>query len=121
MKNPPIGVKLAMEAVCVLKDVKPERKPDGSGKMIEYYWGPSLKLLGDFKFLDSLKSYDKDNIPAHLIKKIREKYSSNPEFVPELIKNASTAAEGESGTSIISLMRAPETNTNLCSHYPKSY
>ena len=94
MKNPPIGVKLAMEAVCVLKNVKPERKPDGTGKMVEDYWGPSVKLLADFKFLDSLKAYDKDNIAPPLIKKIREKFSSNPEFVPELIRNASTAAEG---------------------------
>lgn len=55
--------------------MKSERKPDpgGSGKMIEDYWGPSQKLLGDFKFLDRLKSYDKDNIPAATIKKIREK------------------------------------------------
>lgn len=29
------------------------------GKMIEDYWGPSKKLLGDMKFLDGLKNYDK--------------------------------------------------------------
>lgn len=58
-----------------MKGVKPERKPDpsGSGKMIEDYWGPSQKVLSDFKFLESLKSYDKDNIPGPVIKKIREK------------------------------------------------
>jgi len=64
-----------MEAVCIMKSIKPERKPDpsGSGKMIEDFWGPSQKLLGDLKFLDSLKSYDKDNIPQAVMKKIREK------------------------------------------------
>jgi dynein heavy chain len=64
-----------MEAVCIMKNIKPERKPDpsGSGKMIEDYWAPSQKVLSDFKFLDSLKAYDKDNIPPAIIKKIREK------------------------------------------------
>ena len=58
-----------------MKNIRPERKPDpsGSGKMIEDFWVPSQKLLGDFKFLDSLKNYDKDNINPQVIKKIREK------------------------------------------------
>ena len=61
MKSPPSGVKLVMEAVCILKGVKPDRIPDpsGSGKKIEDFWGPSKKLLGDMKFLQSLKEYDK--------------------------------------------------------------
>jgi dynein heavy chain len=96
MKNPPSAVKLVMEAVCIMKSIKPERKPDpsGSGKMIEDFWGPSQKLLGDMKFLDSLKTYDKDNIQPAVMKKIREKYVSNPEFDPVLIAKASTACEG---------------------------
>ncbi|XP_013422101.1 dynein heavy chain 7, axonemal isoform X2 [Lingula anatina] len=96
MKSPPYGVKLVMESICVLKGIKPERIPDpsGSGKKIEDYWGPSKKLLGDMKFLESLHSYDKDNIPPAVIKIIREKYVTNPDFVPEKIKTASTAAEG---------------------------
>ncbi len=75
VQNPPDVVKLVMEAVCIMKGIKPERKPDptGTGKMIEDFWGPSQKMLGDFKFLDSLKAYDKDNINSTIIKKIREK------------------------------------------------
>ena len=74
-QNPPHLVKLVMETVCIMKGLKPERKPDpsGSGKMIEDFWGPSMKLLGDMKFLESLKTYDKDNIPQPVMKKIREK------------------------------------------------
>ena len=74
-QNPPDVVKLVMEAVCIMKGIKPERKPDpsGSGKMIEDYWGPSQRMLGDFKFLDSLKAFDKDNINPTIIKKIRER------------------------------------------------
>lgn len=76
LQNPPPGVKLVMEAICIMRGIKPERKPDpsGSGKMFEDYWGPSQKMLGDLKFLDTLKSYDKDNIPEHIIQKIRLKY-----------------------------------------------
>ncbi|XP_055840841.1 dynein axonemal heavy chain 3 isoform X1 [Episyrphus balteatus] len=94
MKNPPYGVKLVLEAVCVIKGIKPDRKPDPSGRMVEDYWGPSQKMLGDMKFLESLKTFDKDNIPPPIIKRIREKYISDRDFIPEKIKSASTACEG---------------------------
>eukprot|EP01135_Chromosphaera_perkinsii_P002036 Nk52_evm83s215 gene=Nk52_evmTU83s215 len=96
MKNPPSGVKLVMEAVCVMKEMKPEKKPDpsGSGKKIDDYWGPSVKLLADIKFLEKLKEYDKDNIPPAVTKVIRSKYMPNPEFDPEKVKAASSAAQG---------------------------
>lgn len=75
LQNPPAPVRLVMEAVCVCLGIKAERKPDpgGSGKMIQDFWGPSLKLLSDLKFLDRLKAYDKDNIPPAIIKEIRAK------------------------------------------------
>ncbi|KAJ1518663.1 Dynein heavy chain 7, axonemal [Coelomomyces lativittatus] len=96
MKNPPDGVKLVMEAVCVMKDIKPEKIPDpaGTGKMLVDYWRTSLKMLGDGRFLESLKLYDKDNIAPHIMKKIRATYIPNPEFKPEKVRNASSAAEG---------------------------
>ncbi|XP_075336554.1 dynein axonemal heavy chain 7 [Odontesthes bonariensis] len=96
MKSPPPAVKLVMEAICILKGVKPDRVPDpsGSGKKMEDFWGPAKKLLGDLKFLQSLHEYDKDNIPPNYIAVIRNKYITNPDFVPEKIRTASTAAEG---------------------------
>ncbi|XP_058247474.1 dynein axonemal heavy chain 7 [Hemibagrus wyckioides] len=96
MKNPPAGVKLVMEAICILKGIKPDRIPDplGSGKKIEDFWGPAKKLLGEMKFLQSLHEYNKDNIPAAYMTIIRNKYITNPDFVPEKIRTASTAAEG---------------------------
>ncbi|XP_014909460.1 dynein heavy chain 7, axonemal [Poecilia latipinna] len=96
MKNPPAGVKLVMEAICILKGVKPDRIPDpaGSLKKVEDYWGPAKKLLGDMRFLQSLHEYNKDNIPLNLITIIRQKYITNPDFVPEKIRTASNAAEG---------------------------
>ena len=95
MKSPPYGVKLVMESVCVLKGIKPERIPDpATGKKVEDYWGPAKKMIGDMKFLDSLVQFDRDNIPAAYVKQIRAKYTNNPDFDPDKIKNASTAAEG---------------------------
>lgn len=46
------------------------------------------------KFLESLKEYDKDNIPTQIIIKIRNSYISNPDFNPSLIKNVSSACQG---------------------------
>uniref|UniRef100_A0A182XBB4 AAA+ ATPase domain-containing protein n=1 Tax=Anopheles quadriannulatus TaxID=34691 RepID=A0A182XBB4_ANOQN len=94
MKNPPSGVKLVLEAVCVIRGIKPDRKPDPNGHLVEDYWGPSQKMLGDLKFLDSLKTFDKDNIPIPVMKKIREVYIADREFVPEKIKSISMACEG---------------------------
>ena len=40
MKSPPAGVKLTMEAVCVMKEVAPVKvaAPDGKGK-VDDFWG----------------------------------------------------------------------------------
>lgn len=54
----------------------------------------TLQMLGDMKFLESLKEYDKDHIPAPVMKKIREQYINNPAFDPAIIKNVSSACEG---------------------------
>ena len=96
MKRPPDIVRLVMEAVCILKGEKPDRVPDpsGSGKKILDYWGPSLRLLGDMKFLQSLKDYDKDNISPKVMKEIRERIVTDENFVPEKVAKASVAAEG---------------------------
>ena len=53
-----------------------------------------FQMLGDMHFLDSLREFDKDNIPTPIIKKIRDRYTSNPDFNPDIIKNVSSACEG---------------------------
>jgi len=69
MKSPPAGIRLVCEALCVIKGIKPDRINDAStGRKIEDYWGPSKKMLGDMKFLESLLTFDKDNIPPANIK-----------------------------------------------------
>ncbi|XP_076243948.1 dynein heavy chain 3, axonemal [Calliopsis andreniformis] len=95
MKSPPAGVRLVMEAICVLKGVKPEKVQDSAtGQVVEDYWPASIRLLGDMKFLENLKNFDKDNIPPAYMKKIREKFINDRSFQPEAIKKVSTACEG---------------------------
>lgn len=95
MKSPPVGVKIVMEAVCILKDLKPDRvqAPSGVG-MVEDYWGPAKKLLGDIKFMDGLLNYERDDIPPRVIQKLEERILNNENFDPEKVKTASTACEG---------------------------
>ncbi|XP_068019795.1 dynein axonemal heavy chain 12 isoform X1 [Melanerpes formicivorus] len=96
MKNPPSGVKLVMAAVCVMKDIKPNKIANPSrtrGKVLDY-WTPSRQLLGDVNFLKDLELYDKDNIPAAIMQKIRAEYLTNPAFDPQKVAKTSSAAEG---------------------------
>lgn len=58
------------------------------------YWKPSLRILSDMRFLESLLTYDKDNIPERIMTKIRTTILTNPNFDPERIRNVSTACEG---------------------------
>lgn len=63
--------------------------------MIEDYWGPSKRVLGDMKFLENLINFDKDNIAPRIMKIIHDRFlNDNPDFDPEKIKTASNAAEG---------------------------
>jgi len=65
MKAPPAGVRLVMEAVCVMKGIRPDRVPEANtGKKIDDYWRPSLRMLGDMHFLESLISFDKVSYAA---------------------------------------------------------
>ncbi len=74
LQNPPPIVKFVMESICVMLALKPERKPDPStGKMMEDYWGPSQKLLGDMNFINRLRAYDKDNIATEIMTRVRRK------------------------------------------------
>jgi dynein heavy chain len=94
MKSPPAGVKLVMEAVCIMRNVKPTKVKDPvSGKVGEDYWEAAKKMLMEADFLDRLKNYDKDNIDPKIIARI-EPYLTNPEFEPEKVLQASKAAHG---------------------------
>ena len=96
MSNPPAGVRLVMAAVCVMLEIKPDRvkDPEGGVKKVEDYWPPAKRMLGDMKFLDRLRKYDKDNIPVKVVNKMKKTYIDDPNFTPEKVANVSTAALG---------------------------
>lgn len=96
MKSPPEVVKLVMAAVCVMKGIPPDRvkKDPKTGKNVGEYWDASKRLMGDFGFLNSLREYDKDNIPPEIINKIRSEFMVNESFRPAIVAKASGAAKG---------------------------
>lgn len=68
MRSPPAGVRLVMAAVCVMLGIPPLRVENPiTGKKENDYWTPSKRLLGDMRFLETLRQYDKDNIPPHIM------------------------------------------------------
>jgi dynein heavy chain len=96
LTNPPAGVRLACEAVCIMFGYKPVKKadPNQPGKKIDDYWETSQKqLLADpKKLLEELFEFDKDNIPDKVIQQMGP-YMEREDFDPAAIKKASIACE----------------------------
>lgn len=89
MKNPPMPVKIVMEAICILRDIKPEK----ANATIEDYWTLSKKMLNDPKYVEYLLTFEKDSIADHISEKLQEKVLSNDAFDVEKIKLISVACE----------------------------
>ena len=102
MANPPAGVRLVMECVCIMFGVKPKMVDgDKPGKKVADYWAVSGPLLKEpQKFLDNMFQYDKDNIPESTITKISP-YMEDENFTPKAIEKVSRAC-----TSICKWVRA---------------
>ncbi|XP_062843095.1 dynein axonemal heavy chain 1 [Trichomycterus rosablanca] len=102
MQRPPQGVKLVIEAVCILKGIKPKKVAgEKPGSKVDDYWEPGKGLLQDpGKFLESLFKFDKDNIPDSVIKLVQP-YIDNEEFQPASIAKVSKAC-----TSLCQWVRA---------------
>lgn len=66
MQRPPPGVKLVIEAVCIMKGIKPKKVPgEKPGSKVDDYWEPGKGLLQDpGRFLDSLFKFDKVSMPG---------------------------------------------------------
>lgn len=66
MQRPPPGVKLVIEAVCIMKGIKPKKVPgEKPGSKVDDYWEPGKGLLQDpGRFLESLFKYDKVSLPG---------------------------------------------------------
>ncbi|KAI1890876.1 hypothetical protein AGOR_G00158120 [Albula goreensis] len=94
MQRPPHGVKLVIEALCIMKGIKPKKVPgEKPGTKVDDYWEPGKGLLQDpGKFLEGLFKFDKDNIPDTVIKLVQP-YIDNEEFQPESIAKVSKACK----------------------------
>ena len=102
LKQPTISLKLIMEAICLLKGVKPDKLPDGgSGKMIDDYWGPSKRLLGDQKFASELAMFEKDDINPKTMKIVRDKYILNSDIDPEAEDTKQSIGVGDNLISVL--------------------
>ena len=95
-RNPPEGVLLVMEAVCIMLSVTPERIPDPNdpSRKIDEWWSSSKRLLGESSMLNQLSNYDKDHMDIKIMTKIRTEYIDNPLFDEESLSKISLAATG---------------------------
>eukprot|EP00892_Ulva_mutabilis_P004868 jgi/Ulvmu1/2753/UM014_0211.1 len=93
MKSPPAAVKMVLEAVCIIKGLKPTKVKDADGKMVMDYWETAKKMMNDNYFLDSLKQFDKDNIDPETVKRLQP-ITSKEEFEPKNVLKVSKAAFG---------------------------
>ncbi len=85
--SPPNGVLLVASAVLVLLSPGGKVSKDRS-------WKAAKAMMGNIdKFLDQLKTYNKDNIPEMCLKEVQI-YIKDPIFVPDLVKAQSSAAAG---------------------------
>lgn len=102
LQRPPPGVKLVIDAVCIMKGIKPKKIPgEKPGTKIDDYWEAGKGLLKDpGKFLEMLFTYDKENIADSVIELIQP-YIDNEEFQPDAIAKVSKAC-----TSICQWVRA---------------
>jgi dynein heavy chain len=102
LQRPPNGVRLVIEAVCIMKEIKPKKVAgEKMGTKVDDYWEPGKALLQDpAKFLEGLFKYDKDNISDSVIQKIQP-YIDNEDFTPQAISKVSRAC-----TSICQWVRA---------------
>ena len=94
--KPPSTIKKVLHAVCIMLQRKAERTPkkDRPQEFEENWWAASQKLMRERNFMDQLLQYDKDHIPEGVMKKIREKFVTDPEFKPQRAEKASIAAKG---------------------------
>mmetsp|Transcript_14531 Transcript_14531/g.44899 ORF Transcript_14531/g.44899 Transcript_14531/m.44899 type:complete len:1962 (-) Transcript_14531:344-6229(-) len=77
-KSPPKQVETVLAAVMILFSKQTD-------------WNTAKKVLGEANFLQSVKSYDKDNVGPSIMKKIKG-YVSQADFKPEAVGAVSKAA-----------------------------
>ncbi|GLE01654.1 hypothetical protein PINS_up010488 [Pythium insidiosum] len=111
LKNPPHGVRLTMEAACIIFGIKPTMKndPDKAGQKVKDYWESAQKtiLSNAKKLMEDMLKFDKDNIHEKIIQEL-DRYIEMEEFQPASVRKASVACE-----AICMWVRAMHTYNNV--------
>jgi len=81
VNNPIKAVHMALECTLIYLGYK------------QFEWSVAQKALADMKFLDKLKTYDKDAVPDNILQKVRN-LTKKPDFNIERMTKASKAAGG---------------------------
>lgn len=94
LAKPPAGVRLTLEAVCVLLGEQPVKKRDPTSpqKYTLDFWEASKRMLSDMGFLQRLHGFRDESVTSHTLSAV-EPYLRRPDFHPDLIKKASIACE----------------------------
>lgn len=93
--RPPSGVKLTMEALCVLLSVAPikKRDPNSPSKFVSDYWEASTKTLADpVALLARMIKFKDEKVGAKTLEALTP-YILRNDFDPKNIKRASLACE----------------------------
>lgn len=98
MKNPPLAIKMVMQALCLILDPNPKEKVKNPEtlKLETDWWAASIRLLNNSKLLDDLLNYDRDNMDEKIVTNLG-KFLKDPENNKSLdikiVENASTACK----------------------------
>jgi dynein heavy chain len=82
LAQPPTGVRLVGEALCILHKLK------------DTQWNTAKQLLSDMNFLKNLIAFDKDSIKEKQAKQVKAMMKADPKFNSEELVSVSTAASG---------------------------
>ena len=95
MHNPPEAIKLTLEALAIINRQNPIRVKDNNNPnaVVYDYYESGKKMLSIPKFIKKLKSFDRDSLDDEIIAKVAP-YMELPKFHPDIVKYASSAAEG---------------------------
>ena len=95
MREPPDTIKVVLEALAIIHKLKPVRIKDPKNPNIGQpdFYEAGKKFLSVPKFIQKLKSFDRSSLEEEIIHKITP-YIEMSKFHPDIVKNASRAAEG---------------------------
>ena len=75
-----------MSACCILFKIRPVKGKSGQPDYVD----PAKKMMSSMSFLADLKNFEKDNVDASVLSKLK-KLTSNPDFNVASMKSASAA------------------------------